>query len=312
MRTVLVTSHLREITKKEFEELEGFTFLFKPFSETTDDERQKIDTIVGHCTKEMVEQLPNLDYVQLNSAGANTFSWLPKNITLANAYGAYAKGISEYLIACTMMIQKDLPRYLFQQKEHLWKRVMNVKVLENAKVLCVGMGSIGTAYLEKAHALGAKCYGVKRTLTKKPDFVEAVYTTDSLDQLLPDMDVVALCLPETSETIHLFDLKRLRKMKEDAILINIGRGSAIVTEDLMQVLEEGHLLGAVLDVTEPEPLPQNHPLWNSPRVYITPHISGGYESDANYDSVVAVIKKNLLRLRDGEDPIHIVDRKLGY
>ena len=109
MRTVLVTSHLREITKKEFEELEGFTFLFKPFSETTDDERQKIDTIVGHCTKEMVEQLPNLDYVQLNSAGANTFSWLPKNITLANAYGAYAKGISEYLIACTMMIQKDLP-----------------------------------------------------------------------------------------------------------------------------------------------------------------------------------------------------------
>lgn len=312
MRTVLVTAQVREETKEEFNQLKDLNFLFKPFEDTTEEERKIIDTVFGMVTEEMVEKLPKLDYVQLPSAGANTFSWLPEHITLSNAYGGYAKGISEYLIACTMMIQKILPTYLFQQKEHLWKKHQTVKSIENAKILCVGMGSIGTAYLEKAHALGAKCYGIRRTIKDKPSFVEEVYTTESLDELLPQCDVVALCLPETTETINLFNLERLRKMKKDAILLNIGRGSAIVTEDLIQVLNEGHLFGVVLDVTEPEPLPQNHPLWNTPRVYITPHISGGYTTDANYDNVIAVVKENLLRLIEGRESLHTVNRKLGY
>lgn len=312
MRKVLVTEKLREETIQEFNALEGYQFLYKSFDETTEEERNQIDTVIGFPKKDTLEQLPNLKWVQLLSAGANQYTWLPEHILLTNAYGGYGKGIAEYLIATTLMVQKYLPTYLDQQKEHNWTRHTFVKTIEGSKILCVGMGGIGSEYLKRAHALGATCYGVRRTIHDKPEFVEELYTMDTFDKVLPEMDVIALCLPETPETIHMFNKERLLKMKKDAILLNIGRGSAIVTDDLMEVMKEGHLLGAVLDVTEPEPLPQNHALWNTPRVYITPHISGGFSTDANYYNVIAVVKENLLRVRDGKEVVHSVDRKLGY
>lgn len=312
MKTILITDELQEATINDFKALPDIKILYQSFQETTPEQRQEINGLIGFPNPDMVAALPKLDWVQLTSAGANNFGWLPEHIVLANAYGAYGKGISEYMIAACMMVQKDLPQYLAQQQEHNWKKNQSVSMMAGAKVLSVGMGSIGTDFLKRAHALGASCYGVRRSIHDKPDFVEELYTMDSLDQILPEFDIVALSLPETEETIHMFDYNRLMKMKASAILINVGRGSAIISDDLVHVLKEGHLLGAILDVTEPEPLPQNHALWNAPRVYITPHISGGYSSPANYTNVVSVIKENLIRYSRGEDPIHIVDRKIGY
>ncbi len=101
-------------------------------------------------------------------------------------------------------------------------------------------------------------------------------------------------------------------MKKDAIILNVGRGNAIVTDDLIKVMNEGHLRAACLDVTDPEPLPKDHPLWNTKRVYITPHISGGFRAGINYASVMDVVLNNLTLILQGKEPIHIVDRELGY
>jgi phosphoglycerate dehydrogenase-like enzyme len=110
----------------------------------------------------------------------------------------------------------------------------------------------------------------------------------------------------------MFDERRLRLLKKNAIILNVGRGNSIVTGDLIKVMMEGHLKAACLDVMEPEPLPADHPLWNTPRVYITPHISGGYRAGVNYERVVDIAVKNLGLVLQDRPPVHIVDRKLGY
>ena len=174
------------------------------------------------------------------------------------------------------------------------------------------MGAIGSSYLRKSHALGAICYGVRRTVHDCPDFVEELVDPSGIDRLLPEMDVVALSLPGTDEVNGMFDERRLRLMKKDAIILNVGRGNSIVTQDLIRVMNEGHLRAACLDVMNPEPLPKDHPLWTTPRVYLTPHISGGFRAGINYPRVIDTAIRNLTLVLNGEPPIHIVDRTLGY
>ena len=170
----------------------------------------------------------------------------------------------------------------------------------------------GTAYLRKASALGAECWGVRRTLHDRPDFLRDLVTPEGMDALLPEMDVVALSLPGTDDAAGMFDERRLRLMKKSAILLNVGRGNCVVTEDLLRVVAEGWFKAVCLDVMDPEPLPKGHPLWTAPRVWITPHISGGYRAGVNYDRVTDAVIRNLTLVLQGQPPVHIVDRKLGY
>ena len=268
--------------------------------------------LAGGVTREIVEKMPELKFVQLFSAGANRFLWLPEHIVLANAYGAYGDSIAEHLLTTTLMAMKRMPEYLKMQERHGWELLTDVVRFEGCRVLSVGMGAIGTSYLRKAHALGAVCFGVRRTVHDKPDFVEELVDPDGIDRLLPSMDVVALSLPGTDEVAGMFDERRLRLMKSDAIILNAGRGNAIVTDDLIRVMNEGHLRAACLDVMDPEPLPKDHPLWTTPRVYITPHISGGYRAGLNYSRVIDTAIRNLTLVLNGKPPIHTVDRRLGY
>ena len=268
--------------------------------------------LAGGVTREIVEKMPELKFVQLFSAGANRFLWLPEHIVLANAYGAYGDSIAEHLLTTTLMAMKRMPEYLKMQERQGWELLTDIVRFEGCRILSVGMGAIGTSYLRKAHALGAVCFGVRRTVHDKPDFVEKLVDPDGIDRLLPSMDVVALSLPGTDEVAGMFDERRLRLMKSDAIILNAGRGNAIVTDDLIRVMNEGHLRAACLDVMDPEPLPKDHPLWTTPRVYITPHISGGYRAGLNYSRVIDTAIRNLTLVLNGKPPIHAVDRRLGY
>lgn len=256
--------------------------------------------------------MPKLRFVQLYSAGASNYGWLDDSTILANAYGAYGDSIAEHMLTVTLMAMKRMPEYLEMQKEKGWNLLHDISRFEGSKILSVGMGAIGTAYLKKAEALGAECYGVRRTLHDQPDFVKKLVTMENMDELLPEMDVVALSLPGTAEVKGMFDERRLRLLKKNAIILNVGRGNSIVTGDLIKVMKEGHLKAACLDVMDPEPLPADHLLWNTPRVYITPHISGGYRAGVNYERVVDTAVKNLRLVLEGKPPVHIVDRKLGY
>ena len=273
---------------------------------------RETEIFVGFPTPELVRQMPRLRFIQLYSAGADNYAWLPKEIVLANAYGAYGESIAEHMLTTALMAMKRMPDYLRMQDRQDWSRLQDIDRFAGSRVLSVGMGAIGAAFLKRAAALGAECYGVRRTLHDRPDFVRELVTTEGMDALLPEMDVVALSLPGTQDVAGMFDERRLRLMKKTAILLNVGRGNCVVTEDLLHVVADGWLKAACLDVMEPEPLPKGHPLWTAPRVYITPHIAGGYRSGVNYDSVIDAVVRNLNLVLRGQPPVHIVDRALGY
>ena len=270
------------------------------------------ELFAGWVSPELVQKMPRLRFVQLFSAGADRFGWLPERITLANAYGAYGDSIAEHMLATTLMAMKRIPEYLHMQDRKGWELLTDIIRFEGSKILSVGMGAIGTAYARKAAAIGAVCYGVRRTVHDRPEFIRELVSPEGMDALLPEMDVVALSLPGTDSAAGMFDERRLRLMKRSAILLNVGRGNAVVTDDLIRVLEDGHLRAACLDVMDPEPLPKDHPLWTTPRVWITPHISGGYRAGVNYDRVIDAAVLNLTLVLQGKAPVHTVDRSLGY
>ncbi|MBO6054534.1 MAG: D-2-hydroxyacid dehydrogenase [Oscillospiraceae bacterium] len=310
---IIMTGKHSERTMQRFQELPDAEILFVGNArEITPEAAAEAEILVGGVTPELVERMPKLRFVQLFSAGANNFAWLPKHITLANAYGAYGDSIAEHMLTTTLMAMKRMPEYLRMQERQGWELLNDIVRFEGSRILSVGMGAIGTAYLRRASALGAECYGVRRTIHDVPDFLQKLVTPEEMDELLPDMDVVALSLPGTKAVKGMFDERRLRLMKPGAILINVGRGNSVVTDDLLRVMADGHLRAACLDVMDPEPLPKDHPLWNAPRVYLTPHISGGYRAGVNYDRVMDVAVQNVKLVLSGQPPVHEVDRELGY
>ena len=162
------------------------------------------------------------------------------------------------------------------------------------------------------HALGAEIYAIKRTVKDKPDYIKTLTTLDNLDNLLPEMDIIALCLPNSSQTQNLIDKKRFDLMRNDAVIINVGRGNAINTEDLNDALEKGIIGGAVLDVTNPEPLPSYHPLWKKENVIITPHVSGGYHAQETIEGIESIFIENATRIVNGDELLNQVDFTTGY
>ena len=310
---VLILGTHTEKSLRRFRELPDCSLVV---AERAQDVRQEdlqyAEIFVGIPNPELIRQMPRLRFVQLYSAGADVYSWLPKNVTLANAYGAYGESIAEHMLTTTLMAMKRIPEYLRMQDRQDWALLDGIDRFAGSSVLSVGMGAIGTAYLRKAAALGAACYGVRRTAHERPDFVRELVTPEGMDRLLPEMDVVALSLPGTDGVAGMFDERRLRLMKKTAILLNVGRGNCVVTEDLLRVMAGGHLRAACLDVMDPEPLPKGHPLWTAPRVYLTPHIAGGYRAGINYDRVIDVVIRNLTLVLQGQPPVHTVNRELGY
>lgn len=313
LKKVIITGHHTEENIKRFQSIPGCEIVFaEKIGDIPEEAFADTEMLVGFPSKDVIAKMPKLRFIQLFSAGANGYEWLPEEITLANAYGAYGDTIAEHMLTTTLMAVKRMPEYVKNQQDQKWELLHDISLFEGLKVLSVGMGAIGTSYARKANALGAICYGVRRTIHDQPEFVQKLVTPEGMDELLPEMDIVALSMPGTDEVGGMFDERRLRLMKKTAIIANVGRGNAIVTDDLIKVMNEGHLKAACLDVMTPEPLPQGHPLWTTPRVYLTPHISGGFRAGVNYERVVDTAIKNLTLVAQGEAPIHTVNRELGY
>lgn len=310
MKTLFVTPVPEE--KREWFQIDGFEIQFKKTGEVTLDDIKDTEVVIGNLPYALLKDAPALKWVQLDRAGAGDLCQLNDSVILTNASGAYGEAISEHMIGCTLAMMKNLYRYYDRQHEHAWDSLGSVHTVSGSTVLSVGMGDIGSAFARKMHALGADVIGIRRSVHEKPDYLKASGTMADLNTYLPQADIVALSLPETAETIHLFDEARLRKMKKGALLINVGRGTAIETGALIKVMEDQYLGGVCLDVTEPEPLPKNSRLWQIPQVYITPHISGRFNASLTYDKVMRILHDNMVHYLKQEPLEHIVDKKAGY
>ena len=274
---------------------------------------QQADIIVGNPDVNLLRNSDKLKLLQLQSAGTETYTdgLLPPQTILTNCTGAYGLAISEHMFAMMMQIYKKLPAYLENQKSCAWKDEGPVKSIYGSTVLVLGLGDIGGEFAKRAKAFGAYTIGVRRKDLRKPAYLDEIHLIEHLDDLLPRADVIAMSLPGTSQTHHILNKRRLEMLKDDAVILNVGRGYAIDTEALCSNLESGRLF-AGLDVTDPEPLPPEHRLWKAPNVYITPHISGGFHLQATQDKVIEISAKNIKAFLEGKPLQNIIDFKTGY
>jgi len=291
------------------------TILYADSNEVTTEMMESATIIIGNPNRKFLPSAKRLEWIQLGSAGADLYvkpGLLPEHVLLTNATGCYGLAISEYMIATVLSLFLKLPSYKENQEKHLWKNHGTVKSIYASTALVVGLGNIGGEFAKRFKALGGNTIGVRRTDAHKPDYLDELYLIDQIDELLPRADVVALSLPETPETHKLFSKEKLALMKSGAVLINVGRGTAIDTDALCDALNSGHLGGAALDVTDPEPLPPDHPLWSAKNVLITPHVSGNFNLPETYELVFKLCADNLSKYLRGEKLNNLVDFSTGY
>lgn len=275
------------------------------------------EIIFGEPGIREIQKCPRLKWVQMSWAGTDVYTMregFPPNVKLTNARGCFQTVIPEYIVAVLLSMCRNLKQYALQQKEECWKPIIREMLLCDKEALILGAGDIGTGTAKRLKAFGIHVTGMRRTDRNYPDCFDAMITAQDLDRALPKADIVIGCLPSTRETRGLLDERRLRRMKRTALLVNVGRGDLIHMGALVRVLQEGHLGGVALDVTDPEPLPQGHPLWNIERVLLTPHIAGqsfGYSKETE-NKVLHVCCQNLERYLAGRELMNLVDFEKGY
>lgn len=293
----------------------GFEVHWVENGKVTAEDVQDCEIFFGMLPPELLRQAKSLKWLQCSFAGVDRYAdqaQYAENIAITNASGAYGITISEHMVVTLLMLMRRMPEYHEMQKKREWYCVGQIKSVMNSVITVVGVGDIGSNFAKRVLPMGAFVRGVRRTEGPKPDFVDEIYTVDRLDEAITGADVVALCLPGTGETRRLFDRERMLKMKPGAILMNVGRGNAVDLSALDELLRSGHLGGAAIDVTEPEPLPPEHPLWTAPHALITPHISGNTSLPLTCDIIVDIFLDNLERYSKGQALQHLVNLKMGY
>jgi phosphoglycerate dehydrogenase-like enzyme len=240
---------------------------------------------------DVLPQMTSLQVVQTLTAGVdNVRGKVPTGVTLCNGRGIHDTSTAELTLALVLASLRGLPRFVRQQDEHEWRDGFE-ESLADKRVLLVGYGAVGSAIEDRLRTFECEVVPVAR----RPR--EGVRAIDELPELLPTADVVILIVPLTDETRGLVDAGFLGRMKDGALLVNVARGGVVVTDDLVAALGTGRIRAA-LDVTDPEPLPADHPLWSAPNVLISPHVGGA--SSAMWPRAYRLVRQQLERFATGE------------
>ncbi|BCZ83844.1 glyoxylate/hydroxypyruvate reductase A [Paraburkholderia terrae] len=253
--------------------------------------------------------LPNLEVIFSVGAGIDQFdlSRVPPHIAVVRMIEpGIVEGMVEYVTQAVLTIHRDLFDYGLQQRQRVW-REMPVRAASTRRVGVLGLGMLGTAVLERLRLFGFPCAGWSRS-EHRIEGVECFAGVQALDAFLARTDVLVCLLPLTDATRGLLDKRLFGKLPKGASFVNVGRGAQVNQQDLLDALDSGQLQNAILDVTDPEPLPESHPFWTHPRVRITPHIA----SATRPESAVDVVLENIRRRRDGVPMVGEVDRSRGY
>ncbi len=244
-------------------------------------------------------ETPNLEYVMLPSAGfEHAIPRVPPGTILCNGRGVHSTGTSELALALILASQRGLVDALAAQRDGHWYNP-ELPSLADRRVLVVGAGSVAQAVVDRLVPFEVEITQVARTAR------DGVHGIDELVPLLRAADIVVLTVPGSPETHHLLDATTLAALPDGALVVNVARGPVVDTDALLTELQSGRLRAA-LDVTDPEPLPSDHPLWHAPNTIITAHQGGN--SDATYGRVASLVRRQLEHLLAGEEPENVVAR----
>jgi len=276
------------------------------------------DMLLGYCNHHNLKYGSQLRYILNYSAGVDKCISSPlvhkRPILVTNMQRVYGPGIAEHVIGLMYMLTRKLYIYHNRQQEAMWDRRAVARTdmweVQGRTMLVVGLGGIGTEVAKRANALGMHVIAIRNSSRRGPDYVDYVGLSDELLKLASKADVVVNTAPLTDKTRSMFDGEFFQSMKKGSYFINVGRGKSVVTTDLIKALNSEHLGGAGLDVQDPEPLPEFHPLWEAKNIIITPHISAG--SNRQMERYWLVVRENLRRYVNGERMLNVVNLKRGY
>ena len=242
-------------------------------------------------------ETPNLTHVMLPSAGfEHAIPRVPPGTVLCNGRRVHSTGTSELALALILASQRGLADALAAQREGRWYNP-ELPSLADRRVLVVGAGSVARAVVDRLLPFEVEITLLARTAR------DGVHGMDELVPLLRDADIVVLTVPGGAETYHLLDATALAALPDGALVVNVARGPVVDTDALLAELQSGRLRAA-LDVTDPEPLPSDHPLWHAPNTIITAHQGGN--TDATYARVAALVRRQLEHFLAGEEPENVV------
>ncbi len=271
---------------------------------------------IGPPIDDILDAATRLRWLHQRGAGIDRIStpkFVASDLVLTNGSGNHAINIAEHVLGLMLAFARQLPALLRAQDARQWQPppVETLFELSGQTLAVVGAGALGGAVAERAAAFGMRVHGVRRAPAGDlPPGFASMTATAMIDTVLCDADHVVITLPLTAETQGLFSTARLAAMKPGAHLYNVGRGGIVDHAALLAALRSGHVAGAGLDVTDPEPLPADSPLWAEPNVIVTAHSSG--LTPRSYDRYQALLLDNIRRFARGEPLLNIVDKRLGY
>ena len=295
----------------------GFLVDYFPRAEEVLPVLDDYEIFFGHHAEEVTRRGRNLKWFACSYAGIDPYlsdgAWANPNCLFTNAAGAYGVAISEHVIMVLLMLLRQMPECQRRMANRRWQAPESVRSIYGLRTTVVGMGDLGSNIARRLKAMGAAVRGVRRRPSGEADPIyDAVYSIRELDGLLPDTDALILCVPGTAETAGLLSRARIELLPDDAYVINVGRGTAVDQEALMDALRGRRLAGAALDVMYPEPLPPEHPLWRTPNLILTPHCSGDMSLAYTRRRVVEMFLENLERYAAGQPLLRTPNRRRGY
>lgn len=298
------------------EQFPEFEFLSYPRNAKVPDEvLARAEVLMNYGDKSQIAPAKNVRYIHTISAGIDGYidevdrchgSALP----VTNGAGVYSDAVGEHVIALLLAVVHGIVPSVRNMAEKQWPAIPMLGNVNGKTIAVLGTGDIGNNAARICAAMGARVLGFKLHACEPfPPYSEIYTGDDGLDALLPQADAVLVCLPGSPFTKDMLDARRIGLMKAGSVLVNIGRGSIVNTEALMEALCSGHIAAAGLDVTDPEPLPPDHPLWDCPNVLITPHISGLGASKQKHAEWFA---ENLRAYLEGRPQPGAVNREMKY
>ncbi len=268
-------------------------------------------------TPELIPQAKQAHWIASTNAGVDPYL-KPGVMTddtqiLTNSAGAYGVTISEHIVMTALMLLKRLPEYQNYMEQKIWKGGLKIHSIMGSRVVILGTGDIGKETAKRMQALGAaSVIGLNHSGKPAGEYFTKIDVSNNIDAYLPEADLLICCVPDTPETRGLIGDRQLSELPSTSYLINVGRGSLIDQNALIEALNQERIAGAALDVMTPEPLPSDHPLWNARNCILTPHISGNMTLGYTARRCIELFCDNLKRYAADEPMHNIVNRRRGY
>ena len=293
----------------------GFAVDYYDTAESLSANIDEYEILYGDVGPDIIRSAASLRWVCSPNAGVEKYlpeDTMPKDCLLSNSAGAYGLAIAEHIIMVLLMLMRRMPEYQAAMADHSWPCFSPIRSIAGSNILMLGTGDIGSNTARRLDALGATVTGVCRTGKSSESAFRSVVKVSELDQLLPGADAVIMALPSTPDTIGILSRERLNALNSGAFVINVGQGSAIDQDALVEALQAHRIAGAALDVMTPEPLPVDHPLWSCPNTIITPHVSGNDALESTRETDVSMFLSDLRQYAEGKPLKYLVNRKNGY